>query len=139
MNERRIIEPEGWARPRGYANGIAARGELLAVAGQIGWNAQQHFESDELLPQFRQALANVVAVLRAAGGGPEHMISMTMYVVDKHAYLAAAAEIGGVWRELCGKNFPTMALVQVAALLEDRALVELQALAVLPVSEESPR
>jgi enamine deaminase RidA (YjgF/YER057c/UK114 family) len=136
VNDRRIIEPPGWARPRGYVNGIAARGELLAIAGQIGWNAEQRFESDELLPQFRQALANVLAVLHAAGGGPEHLVSMTMYVVDKHAYLAAAAEIGAVWRELCGKHFPTMALVQVAALLEDRAQVELQALAVLP---EDPR
>ncbi|HWB74736.1 MAG TPA: RidA family protein [Nannocystaceae bacterium] len=132
MSTKRIIEPEGWARPRGYVNGIAARGELLAIAGQIGWNAQQQFESDDLVHQFRQALANVLAVLRAAGGEPEHLVSMTMYVVDKQAYRDAAAQIGAAWRELCGKQYPTMALVQVVALLEDRAKVELQALAVLP-------
>ncbi len=132
MNDKRIIEPEGWARPRGYANGVAARGELLAIAGQIGWDAQQQIVSDDLVAQFRQALDNVLAVLRAAGGGPEHMISMTIYVVDKLAYRDNAQAIGAVWREACGKHFPTMALVQVAALLEDRAQVELQALAVLP-------
>lgn len=132
MSTKRIIEPDGWARPRGYVNGIAAEGELLAIAGQIGWNAQQQFECDDLVGQFRQALANVVAVLRAAGGEPEHLVSMTMYVVDKHAYRDNAAQIGAAWRELCGKQYPTMALVQVVALLEDRALVELQALAVLP-------
>jgi enamine deaminase RidA (YjgF/YER057c/UK114 family) len=132
VSTKRIIEPEGWARPRGYANGIAATGELLAIAGQIGWDAQQCFHSDDLVEQFRQALANVLAVLHAAGGAPEHLVSMTMFVVDKLAYRDNAAAIGAVWREACGKHFPTMALVQVAALLEDRALVELQALAVLP-------
>jgi enamine deaminase RidA (YjgF/YER057c/UK114 family) len=132
VSTKRIIEPAGWARPRGYANGIAAKGELLAIAGQIGWDAQQRFVSDDLVGQFRQALANVVAVLRAAGGEPEHLVSMTMFVVDKHAYRDNAAQIGAAWREICGKQYPTMALVQVTALLEDRALVELQALAVLP-------
>jgi enamine deaminase RidA (YjgF/YER057c/UK114 family) len=132
VSTKRIIEPEGWARPRGYANGIAAKGELLAIAGQIGWDAQQRFASDDLVEQFRQALANVLAVLHAAGGAPEHLVSMTIFVVDKIAYRDNASAIGAVWREACGKHFPTMALVQVAALLEDRAQVELQALAVLP-------
>ena len=132
MSSKRIIEPPGWARPRGYANGIAAKGELLAIAGQIGWNAQQCFTTDDLVEQFRQALDNVLAVLHTAGGSAEHLVSMTIFVVDKHDYLRNAQAIGAVWREACGKHFPTMALVQVAALLEDRAKVELQALAVLP-------
>lgn len=127
----RTILPAGWKRPRGYANGMAATGELLAVAGQIGWNADEQFESDAFVDQFRQALANVVAVVEAAGGAATDIISLTIYVTDKREYIADIAQVGQVYREQLGKHFPAMALVGVAALLEDRAKVEIQALAVL--------
>jgi enamine deaminase RidA (YjgF/YER057c/UK114 family) len=117
---------------------MAARGEVLAVAGMIGWDATQTIVADELLPQFRQALHNVLDVVTTAGGRPEHVVSLTIYVTDKHEYIAVAKEIGAMYRELMGKHFPAMALVQVAALLEPRAKVEIQALAVLPPAEESP-
>lgn len=128
----RTIEVPGWPRPRGYANGMAARGELLAIAGEIGWDASETIVSDEFAPQFRQALANVVAVVEAAGGQPSDIISLTVYVTDKREYIASIAEVGRDFRALLGKHYPTMALVQVAALLEDRAKVEIQGLAVLP-------
>lgn len=111
---------------------MAARGELLAVAGQIGWNAREQFESLDFTDQFRQALTNVVAVVEAAGGAPSDIISLTIYVTDKGEYIADHKQVGVVYRELLGKHFPAMALVEVAALLEDRAKVEIQALAVLP-------
>jgi enamine deaminase RidA (YjgF/YER057c/UK114 family) len=133
----RSIQPHGWPRPRGYSNGMAARGELLAVAGMIGWDAQERLVSDEFVPQFRQALANVCDVVRAAGGQPQHILSLTIYVTDKHAYIAALREVGEAYRALLGKHYPAMALVQVAALLEDRAKVEIQALAALPGSSSS--
>ncbi|NVB43244.1 RidA family protein [Pseudenhygromyxa sp. WMMC2535] len=128
----RTVLPEGWKRPRGYANGMAARGELLAIAGQIGWNADEQFESDEFGAQFRQALANVVAVVEAAGGSPANLISLTIYVTDKREYLGQIDAVGRAYRELIGKHFPAMALVGVNELLEDRAKVEIQGLAVLP-------
>jgi enamine deaminase RidA (YjgF/YER057c/UK114 family) len=128
----RTVLPEGWRRPRGYANGMAGRGELLAVAGQIGWNAQEQFESLDFADQFRTALANVVAVVEAAGGAASDIISLTIYVTDKGEYIAGIERVGAAYRELLGKHFPAMALVEVAALLEDRAKVEIQALAVLP-------
>jgi enamine deaminase RidA (YjgF/YER057c/UK114 family) len=128
----RIAHPEGWRRPRGYSNGMAGRGEFLAIAGQIGWDGDENFVSDAFAAQFRQALSNVVAVVEAAGGRPEHLISLTIYVVDKQEYIAAIQEVGAAYRELIGKHFPAMALVEVADLLEDRARVEIQALAVLP-------
>lgn len=128
----RTVEVPGWPRPRGYANGMAARGELLAIAGEIGWDEHEQIVADEFAPQFRQALANVVAVVEAAGGKPSDLISLTLYVTDKREYIAAIAEVGQIYRSLLGKHFPTMALVQVAALLEDRAKVEIQGLAVLP-------
>lgn len=127
----RTILPQGWQRPRGYANGMAARGELLAVAGQIGWNSQEQFETDEFIGQFRQALANVVAIVDAAGGSPTDIISLTIYVTDKQEYITGLELVGQTYRELLGKHFPAMALVGVASLLEDRAKVEIQALAVL--------
>lgn len=130
----RTIQPPGWPRPRGYSNGMAARGELLAIAGQIGWDEHERLVSPEFLPQWAQALRNVAAVLHAAGGGPEHLVSLTIYVVDKRQYLAAGAELGRTFREVMGKHYPTMALVQVADLLEPGALVEIQALAVLPAA-----
>lgn len=128
----RVILPEGWKRPRGYSNGMAARGELLAIAGQIGWDEREELVSDEFTPQFRQALSNVLAVVAAAGGRPEHVISLTVYVTDKREYVAERAAVGAAWRALMGRHFPTMALVEVSGLLEPAAKVEIQGLAVLP-------
>jgi enamine deaminase RidA (YjgF/YER057c/UK114 family) len=127
-----ILQPEGWAKPKGYANGVAASGRHIFVAGQIGWNRDCAFESDDLARQTRQALENVVAVLAEAGAGPEHVTSMTWYLVDKSDYLRNLSAIGQVWRETMGRNFPAMAAVQVVALMEDRAKIEIQAHAVLP-------
>lgn len=128
---RRIVQPEGWPRPRGYSNGVAAAGEQIFIAGQIGWNEREEFDSDDFAQQTAQALRNVVAVLRAAGAGPEHLVRMTWYVTDKREYLAASARIGDAYREIIGKHYPAMTLVQVAALLEDRAKVEIEATAVV--------
>lgn len=127
----RSIEPESWPRPRGYSNGVAASGELLFVAGQIGWNERGKIVSDDFAEQTAQALRNVAAVLRAAGASPEHVVRMTWYVTDKREYLAAAQRIGEAYREIIGKQYPAMTLVQVAALLEDRAKVEIEATAVI--------
>lgn len=126
------LQPVGWAEPKGYANGLLARGALLFVGGQIGWNAQQEFESDDFLAQTRQALLNIAAVLRAGGAQPEHMVRMTWYVVDRDEYLASLKALGGVYREIMGKNFPTMTCVQVAGLMEARARVEIEVTAVVP-------
>jgi len=129
----RPIEPEGWARPVGYANGLARAGEILAVAGQIGWNhATCAFDSDDLVAQTRRALENVVAVVRAAGGAPSDVVRLTWFVLDRDAYNAARREIGEAYREIFGWHYPTMTLVIVAGLLESRALVEIEATAVLP-------
>jgi enamine deaminase RidA (YjgF/YER057c/UK114 family) len=137
-DDPRIVQPPGWPRPRGYSNGMAARGEILAIAGQIGWDEHETLVSPEFLPQWTQALRNVAAVLHAAGGQTQHLVSLTVYVTDKHQYLAAGSELGRTWREVMGKHFPTMALVQVADLLEPGALVEIQGLAVLPVPQADP-
>lgn len=127
----RSIQPEGWPRPSGYSNGVAGSGETLFVAGQIGWNERGEFASDDFLAQARQALANVVAVVRAAGGTPQNIVRMTWYVTDKHEYLRASRELGSVYKEIIGAVYPAMTLVQVAALLEDRAKVEIEATALL--------
>jgi enamine deaminase RidA (YjgF/YER057c/UK114 family) len=128
-----ILLPEGWAKPIGYANGIAARGRQVFVAGQIGWNpATGQFETDDFAAQTEQALKNIAAVLRAAGAGPEHVARMTWYITDKPAYLAARREIGRAWREVLGRVYPAMAVVVVSALIEDRAKVEIEATAVVP-------
>lgn len=128
-----IVSPEGWAPPIGYANGVIAEpGRILFIAGQVGWNAQQVFESEALLKQFEQALANVLAVLAAAGGRPEHIARMTAYCCDKPAYLAARREIGAVWRRLMGRHFPAMSMIFVADLLDHPGKIELEATAVLP-------
>ncbi len=131
----RTILPDGWPRPRGYSNGVAGHGELLAVAGMIGWDAQERIVSDEFVPQFRQALANVRDVVLAAGGRPEHILSLTIYVTDKREYVAALEEVGRVYRMLLGRHYPAMALIEVKGLLEDRAKVEIQALAALPAKD----
>lgn len=131
MNE--ILQPAGWAPPIGYANGIAARGRLVFVAGQIGWNpATSQVETDDFAAQTGIALRNVVAVLREAGAGPEHVTRMTWYITDKPAYLAARREIGHAWREVLGRHYPAMAVVVVSALIEDRAKIEIEATAVVP-------
>ena len=126
------IQPPDWAEPKGYANGILARGALLFVGGQIGWNAQQAFESDDFVAQTRQTLQNIADVLKAGGAGPEHMVRMTWYVVDRDEYVASLRELGGVYREIMGKNFPAMTCVQVAGLVEARARVEIEVTAVVP-------
>jgi enamine deaminase RidA (YjgF/YER057c/UK114 family) len=127
-----VLQPEGWAAPRGYANGIAARGRQVYVAGQVGWDAQGRFTSDSFIDQVRQALLNIVAVLAAAGAGPEHLVRLTWYVTSRDEYLAALPELGRVYREVLGRNFPAMAAVQVLALMEARAKVEIEATAVIP-------
>lgn len=124
--------PEGWPRPPGYSNGVAATGRHIFVGGQIGWNAALQFESDDLAEQVRQTLANVVAVLKAGGAAPEHVTMMTWYVTDIEAYRNDPKGIGRAYREVMGKHFPAMAVVQVPALVEKRAKVEIQAHAVLP-------
>jgi len=127
-----ILQPEGWAKPIGYSNGVAARGRQIYVGGQIGWNGQGQFESDDFVEQVRQTLENVVAVLAAGGAGPEHVTTMTWYFTDKAEYLANLKGIGRVYRDVMGRNFPAMAAMQVAALVEDRAKIEIQAIAVVP-------
>ena len=127
-----ILQPPGWARPRGYANGIAAKGRIVFIAGQIGWDEQCRFQAEDLAGQVRQALANVLSVLAQADGRPEHIARMTWYLIDKRAYLDAARSIGQIYRELMGNHYPVMTAVQVSALIEDRALVEIEATAVLP-------
>ncbi len=128
----KVLQPEGWAKPRGYSNGIEARGRQIYVGGQIGWNAECKFESDDLIQQIYMALRNSVDVVRAAGGGPEHIVRMTWYLVDKKEYVARLKEIGGVYREVMGKNFPAMSAIQVADLVEDEAKVEIEVTAVIP-------
>ena len=126
------IQPPDWAEPKGYANGILARGTLLFVGGQIGWNAQQQFETDDFIGQTAQTLRNIAAVLNEAGAGPEHMVRMTWYVMDRAEYNARVKELGQVYREVMGRNFPAMTCVQVAGLMEARAKVEIEVTAVLP-------
>ena len=128
---REILQPPGWARPRGYANGIAAEGRQVFVSGQIGWEGDQRFASDDFAAQTRQALANVVAVLACAGARPEHLVRMTWYVTSRDEYNASLAEIGAAWRELIGRHYPAMSVVVVAGLLEPRAKVEIEATAVV--------
>lgn len=132
-----ILQPPGWSRPRGYSNGVAAPGTVVSIAGQIGWNAQQQFETDDLVAQVRQALQNVLAVLAEAGGDARHLVRMTWYLVDKREYLARAREIGAVYRELMGPNYPAMTAVQVVALIEDRAKVEIECTAVIGPDERA--
>ena len=128
----RILQPDGWARPIGYANGVEARGRTVFVGGQIGWNSQCRFEIHDLPGQVRQTLENVLAVLAEGGAGPEHVTTMTWDVTDRKAYSAALKEIGVAWKATMGRNFPAMAVVEVSGLIEDEALVEIQATAVVP-------
>lgn len=128
----KVLQPPGWTKPKGYANGIAARGTLVFVGGQIGWNAQCRFEARDFVGQAKQALANVVAVLAEAGGRPEHIVRMTWYVVDRDEYAASLPELGRAYREVIGRHFPAMAAVQVVALVEREARIEIEATAVIP-------
>jgi enamine deaminase RidA (YjgF/YER057c/UK114 family) len=134
----RVLLPAGWAPPIGYANGIeapaGAAGRIVFVAGQVGWDAAQRFQSDQLAPQFEQALKNVLAVLAEAGGAPEHICRMTAYCTDKPAYLAARRELGRIWRRLMGSHYPAMSMIFVADLLDAPGKIELEATAVVPTS-----
>ncbi len=128
----RLLHPDGWAAPKGYTNGILATGRSLHVAGQIGWDAEQRLVPGGLVPQTRQALENIVAVLASGGARPEHLVRLTWYLTDRAAYLAAAKEIGAVYREVIGRHYPAMTAVEVSSLMESDALVEIEATAVLP-------
>ncbi len=127
-----VLQPSGWPRPKGYANGMVAEGRLLVTGGLIGWDERQRFASDDFIHQLRQTLENTVQVLASGGAGPEHIVRMTWYITDKREYLDRQREIGGVYRQTIGRHFPAMAVVQVAALLEDRAKVEIETTAVIP-------
>ena len=128
----KLLQPPEWLPPKGYANGISARGTLVFVGGQIGWNGQQQFETDDFIAQTRQALLNILAVLRVANAGPEHIVRMTWYIVDCDEYVAQLRELGAVYREVIGRNFPTMSCVEVSRLVEARARVEIEVTAVVP-------
>jgi enamine deaminase RidA (YjgF/YER057c/UK114 family) len=136
---RTILQPKGWAAPRGYANGIAARGTVVSIAGQIGWNERCEFVTDDFVGQARQALANVRAVLAEAGAGPEHIVRMTWYVTDRREYLGAGKPLGAAYREFMTDaegtvHYPAMTAVQVVALMEERAKLEIEATAVVPIA-----
>jgi enamine deaminase RidA (YjgF/YER057c/UK114 family) len=127
-----ILQPPGWARAKGYSNGIAASGRLVFIAGQIGWTGECKWEAKDFAGQFRQALQNILAVLAEANGKPEHIVRLTWYVVNKQEYLAAIRDVGAAYRDLMGRHYPTMAVVQVGALVEDEAKLEIEATAVVP-------
>ena len=131
----KLLQPRGWKPPVGYANGIAASGTVVFVAGQVGWDASQVFRSEEIVPQFQQALENVLAVLAEAGGRPEHICRMTAYCCDKPAYLAARAELGRIWRRLMGRHYPAMSMIFVSDLLDSPGKIELEATAVIPLEK----
>jgi enamine deaminase RidA (YjgF/YER057c/UK114 family) len=128
----KALLPPGWPRPKGYSNGVAARGRIVVTAGVVGWNAQEEFETDDLAGQFRQVLRNTLDILAMDGAGPEHIVRMTCYVTDIAEYRAGLAGIGAAWRELIGRTFPAMAVVGVAALVEPKAKIEIETLAVVP-------
>jgi enamine deaminase RidA (YjgF/YER057c/UK114 family) len=127
-----ILHPKSWARAKGFSNGVVAEGRVVFVAGQVGWNAEQEFESDGFVAQVEQALANIAAVLAEAGAGPEHLVRLTWYVIDKREYLSRLDDVGQAYRRVIGRHYPAMTLVQVTSLVEDRARVEIEATAVLP-------
>jgi enamine deaminase RidA (YjgF/YER057c/UK114 family) len=128
-----ILQPPGWARPKGFSNGIAVRGgTTVYIAGQVGWTAEERFEEKTFAGQFRQALQNIVAVLAQAGGKPEHLVRLTWYVIDKQEYLAALRDVGAAYRDVIGRHYPTMAVVQVTGLVESEARLEIEATAVIP-------
>ena len=128
----RALLPENWPRPKGYSNGMVADGQIVFVAGQIGWTPDGVFKETSIAGQFRQTLDNTLAVLREAGAGPEHVARMVWFITDKRAYLASLAEIGAIWREKMGRHYPAMAVVEVKALIEDAALIEIETTAIIP-------
>lgn len=130
-----VLQPPDWVRPKGYSNGIVARGRQVFVAGQIGWDREGRFSGTRLSDQVRQALENILAVVAVAGGGPEHVVRLTWYITSRDEYTAELSDIGSAYRSVMGKNFPAMSVVQVVALIEDRAKVEIEATAVLPDPE----
>ena len=132
-----ILQPPGWARAKGFSNGIAASGRLVFIAGQVGWTGEGKWQARDFAGQFRQALANIIAVLQEAKGRPEHIVRLTWYVLDKREYLGALKEVGAAYRELMGRHYPTMAVVQVSGLVEDAARLEIEATAVIP-EERAP-
>ncbi|MCH7860810.1 RidA family protein [Sphingomonas sp. NPDC092331] len=134
MTAHQSLLPPGWKRPRGYANGIAASGRMLFTAGVVGWDAEERFVAPDLAGQFRQVLVNTLAILAEGGAGPEHIVRMTWYVTSRTEYLARIAEIGAAYRELIGRNYPAMAVVEVAALVEAEAKVEIETIAVVPTA-----
>ena len=127
---REVLQPKGWPHPKGYVNGIAASGRMVFTAGVVGWNEEEKFAAKDLAGQFRQALLNTRAILAEGGARPEHIVRMTCYVTDKKEYLASAREIGAAWRDVLGKVFPCMALIEVVALVEDEAKIEIETTAV---------
>ena len=129
----RVLHPKGWKTPVGYANGISvAAGRIVFIAGQVGWNADERFQSDELVPQFEQALKNILSILREAGGKPAHICRLTAFCIDKPAYLAGRRELGRIWKSLMGNHYPAMSMIFVADLLDTPAKIELEATAVIP-------
>lgn len=131
-----FLQPKGWKQPKGYANGVAAEGRMVFTGGMIGWNAEEVFESTDFAGQAEQTLRNIVAVLAEAGAGPEHIVRLTWYVTDKKAYLASLRDLGAAYKQVIGRHFPAMAVVQVVALVEDDALVEIEATAVVPTADQ---
>jgi enamine deaminase RidA (YjgF/YER057c/UK114 family) len=127
-----LFNPSEWSRPKGYSNGVTAQGQMIFVAGQVGWDANEVFQTDDLVGQVRQALANIVAILATAGARPEHIVRMNWYLADKNEYNARLGEIGAVYRELIGRHFPAMTALQVAGFVEDGAKVEIEVTAMLP-------
>ncbi len=128
----KFLQPEGWKPAKGYANGVVASGRLVILGGQIGWNASQEFESDDFVDQFRQTLTNIVTLLAEAGGEPNHLVRLTWFITDRDAYLQSQRALGQVYRDVIGRHFPAMSVVQVVKLVEERALIEIEATAVLP-------
>jgi enamine deaminase RidA (YjgF/YER057c/UK114 family) len=128
----RVLQPPAWAKPRGYSNGIACKGTLVFVAGQIGWTAEGRFETDDFAGQFAQALRNVVAVCAEAGAKPEHIVRLAWFITSKRDYLASLPQVGAAYREIIGRHYPTMTVVEIGALIEDRAKIEIEATAVIP-------
>lgn len=134
MNTK-TLQPSEWARPKGYANGMAARGQMIFISGQVGWDANGQFQSDDLTEQVAQALRNIVRVLEEAHAEPRHLVRLTWYLLNRDAYLRQVREIGAAYRDILGKHFPAMSVVEVQALVEQRALVEIEAMAVIPDDE----
>ncbi len=128
----KVLLPPGWPRPKGYSNGIEARGRMVFVAGQVGWNRDEEFEASDFPGQLRQTLTNTLEILAEAGAGPEHIVRMTWFLADKRAYLGGLEAVGVIWREIMGRNYPAMSVVEVAGLIEEGALLEIETTAVIP-------